>query len=87
MRLHCPHCGDRDSREFEYLGAASLLNRPESDAQFQDYIYSRENSAGDTAELWQHTMGCRAWLHVVRNTTTHAVKQVRLARDVREETR
>ncbi len=83
MRITCPHCGERDSREFDYLGAASLLERPENPAAFTDYIYSRENSAGDNAELWQHSMGCRAWLYVVRNVTTHDIKQVRLAREAR----
>lgn len=81
MRLACPHCGERDSREFEYLGSAKLLDRPTEATDFYDYIYVRENPAGDNAELWQHVYGCRAWLHVVRNVTTHEIKSIILARD------
>ncbi len=86
MRLDCPHCGSRDSHEFEYLGSAKLLNRPEGGnaAAFYDYVYIRENPSGENAELWQHVLGCSAWLHVVRNVTTHEILDVKLARDVKE---
>ena len=88
MRITCPHCGERDSREFEYLGSAKLLDRPEAgEAAFFDYIYTRENPRGENAELWQHVMGCSAWLHVVRNVTTHEILAVKLARDVKEASR
>lgn len=86
MRLTCPLCGARDSREFTYLGSAKLIDRPAPDAgaaAFHDYVHIRDNPAGPNAELWQHSMGCSAWLHVVRDTTSHAVSDVRLAREVR----
>ena len=87
MRLNCPHCGERDAREFEYLGSAKLLDRPaEADAEaYLEYVFLRDNPAGENAELWQHTMGCRAWLHVRRNTSTHEVLEVRLARGLPED--
>lgn len=81
MRINCPHCGARDLREFEYLGSAKLLNRP--DAELHDYLYIRENPTGNNAELWQHVYGCRAWLHVVRNVTTHEISDVALASDMK----
>ena len=28
MRIKCPLCGERDRREFYYLGAKDYLNRP-----------------------------------------------------------
>ncbi len=86
MRIHCPHCGERDHREFEYLGSAKLLERPEGGdaAAFHDYVFQRKNPTGENAELWQHVMGCSAWLHVVRNVTTHEIIEVKLARDVKE---
>ena len=88
MRITCPLCGERDSREFEYLGSAKLLDRPEAgEAAFFDYIYARENPHGENAELWQHVMGCSAWLYVVRNVTTHEILMVKLARDVKEASR
>lgn len=82
MRIICPHCGARDLREYEYLGSAKLLSRPKGAADFYDYVYVRENPSGENAELWQHTMGCRAWLHVRRNVTTHEILDVKLASDI-----
>ena len=82
MRLTCPLCGLRDLREFTYLGSASLAERPAADAgdaAFQDHVYNRGNPAGENPELWHHALGCRAWLRVVRDTTTHEVLSVRPA--------
>lgn len=88
MRLTCPLCGDRDSREFTYRGAAVLLDRPSPDAgagAFHEYLNLRENPAGPNAELWQHEAGCRAWLRVLRDTRDHRVLEVALARETRRE--
>ena len=49
MRLSCPLCGERDLREFHYLGSAKLLARPAGDAgaaAFDDYLNVRDNPAG-----------------------------------------
>lgn len=83
MRIPCPHCGTRDLREFEYVGSAKLMARPTEADGFHDYIYLRDNPSGENAELWQHVYGCRAYLHVVRNVTTHEVISATLARDVK----
>ena len=32
MRINCPVCGERDSREFHYRGSAKLMDRPAGDA-------------------------------------------------------
>lgn len=77
MRIPCPHCGDRDQREFSYLGDATVL-RPDPDhadalAAFTMYVYERENPAGLHAEYWYHGLGCHAWLVVRRDTRTHAI--------------
>jgi methylglutamate dehydrogenase subunit B len=83
MRIHCPLCGERDLREFSYLGDATKT-RPDgmtasADAMY-DYVYVRSNPAGPHREYWYHA-GCHAWLVVERNTLTHAVHEVKLARD------
>lgn len=86
MRLPCPICGERDVREFYYQGAAVMLSRPAPEAGVQawdDYLHLRDNPAGDLEELWSHDAGCGAWLKVVRNTLTHAVKGAELAREVK----
>jgi len=87
MIINHPLLGPRDSQEFTYLGDASLIDRPdwqESDAagKFYEYQYLRDNPAGVHRELWFHEVGDRSWLVVTRNTTTHEIIKVELAKDV-----
>jgi sarcosine oxidase subunit delta len=87
MIIPHPLLGPRDSQEFTYLGDASLINRPDWQAtdavdQFHDYLYLRDNPAGLHHELWFHEQGDRSWLVVTRDTRTHEITQVELARDV-----
>ena len=42
----------------------------------------KSSPAGDTRELWFHEQGDRSWLVVTRNTLTHEITKVELARDV-----
>ena len=82
MRIPCPLCGDRDLREFTYLGHETYLDRPAAEAPPRDwdaYLHLRENPEGATADLWWHGAGCGAWLRVERDTATHAVASARLA--------
>ena len=83
MRLTCPYCGERDSREFVYRGDAAP-HRPDGMAAdaldaFHDYVFLRDNKAGVMAELWQHVASCRSWLVVTRDTRTHEVTAVTFA--------
>lgn len=89
MRIKCPLCGARGLDEFIYHGDATV-SRPDPDADgaaeaFHDYAYIRTNPAGDHSELWFHNAGCHSWLVVKRNTRTHEIHQVDLARDVAQE--
>jgi methylglutamate dehydrogenase subunit B len=86
MRLPCVCCGERGLDEFSYYGDATL-RRPEDGggaptAAWSDYVYLRDNPAGPHKELWYHGSGCRSWLVVTRDTRSHAVLDVVLARDV-----
>ncbi len=87
MIIEHPLLGPRDAAEFIYLGDASLINRPDGmasdvDNAFYEYLYLRDNPAGEHRELWYHEQGDRSWLVVTRNTLTHEITQVELARDV-----
>ena len=87
MIINHPLLGPCDAAEFTYLGDASLMDRPdwqtENAAQaFHDYAYLRDNIAGEMRELWFHEGGDRSWLVVTRNTLTHEIMDVQLARDV-----
>lgn len=87
MIINHPLLGPRDAAEFVYLGDAELINRPDPNAtdaadKFYEYSYLRDNPAGEHRELWYHEQGDRSWLVVTRNTITHAISSVEMARDV-----
>jgi sarcosine oxidase subunit delta len=87
MIIPHPILGPRDAQEFTYLGDATLIDRPDGMADgaaeaFHDYLYLRDNPAGQHRELWFHEQGDRSWLVVTRDTRTHAITKVELARDV-----
>lgn len=85
MIINHPLLGPRDASEFVYKGDASLMQRPnpktdDARRQFYEYAYLRTNPAGLHKELWFHEQGDRSWLIVTRDTTTHAITHVELAR-------
>jgi sarcosine oxidase subunit delta len=87
MIINHPLLGPRDAAEFVYLGDASLIDRPDwqspnAASEFHDYMHLRDNIAGEIRELWFHEQGDRSWLVVTRNTVTHEITNVELARDV-----
>lgn len=86
MRIACPTCGLRGLEEFTYVADADV-RRPypsasDAMAEFVRYVYERENAPGLQRGLWQHALGCRGWLVIERNATTHEIVSVALARDV-----
>ena len=86
MIINHPLLGPRDAAEFVVKGDASLIGRPDgltaSDEEMHDYAYLRDNPAGEHRELWYHEQGDRSWLVVTRDTLTHEITSVELARDV-----
>jgi len=87
MLIDHPLLGPRDAAEFIYLGNASLIDRPDwqdenAADKFYEYLYLRDNPAGVIRELWFHEHGDRSWLVVTRNTLTHEITKIELARDV-----
>jgi heterotetrameric sarcosine oxidase delta subunit len=84
LRINCPVCGLRDETEFTYGGDATVVRPPltEADpAKWLDYVFFRDNPRGPHKEYWHHVTGCRQWLVVDRNTLTHEIGAVRLARE------
>ncbi len=86
MLIDHPLLGPRDAAEFVYLGDAGLIDRPDGTTadveEFHDYLHLRDNPAGLHRELWYHEHGDRSWLVVTRNTLTHEITDVALAREV-----
>lgn len=85
MRIECPFCGERDSSEFTYLGDAAFQrpapDREDAAERFYEAVYLRDNPAGPHRELWYHANGCLSWLQVTRDTRTHAILAVQLAKE------
>ncbi len=85
MRLTCPHCGERDLREFTSRGNAVVLSRPSADAstsEWADYLHIRDNPAGEARDLFYHTP-CGLWIEVARDTNTHAILSTRPVREAK----
>jgi len=54
-------------------------DRADAAQAFYEYVYLRDNPAGELRELWYHGAGCRAWLVVTRDTRTHVISAVEFA--------
>lgn len=81
IRIPCPFCGERDHSEFTY-GEDASIRYPDlgaSMAQWTSAVFERENIDGVVRESWHHVNGCRMWLIVERDTTTHEIHSVRPA--------
>ncbi|MEM0924304.1 MAG: sarcosine oxidase subunit delta [Pseudomonadota bacterium] len=81
LRIYCPFCGLRDQTEFTFIGDASVvmppLDAPEKD--WYEAVFLRKNPRGRSLELWQHTLGCRGFIIVERDTLTHEILSTRMA--------
>ena len=80
MRIPCPHCGERDVREFTYLGDATV-QRPDPQApdaleQFTTTSICATIRPARTASSGITASGCQAWLVVTRDTRTHEISGV-----------
>lgn len=80
LQIKCPWCGLRDETEYHYGGQAHVAH-PESpdaltDEEWAAYLFFRDNPQGPFAERWAHSVGCRRWFNVVRDTRTYEVLAV-----------
>lgn len=76
--IPCPHCGPRNSDEFDFSG--EVVSRPGPDtnaATWRRYLYMRTNAAGWQFERWFHVSGCRRFLMVERNLDTNEIRSIR----------
>ena len=73
LLIHCPHCGPRAEIEFRCGGEAHIA-RPDpataSDADWEAYLFLRENPKGVSLERWLHAHGCRRWFNAARDTVS-----------------
>ena len=86
IRINCPFCGERDHSEFTYSGDATKVRPAHGSMDMEgwlDYVYLRANPKGVHTEFWHHVHGCRQWLVVERDTTTHEVLNVAFAKPLK----
>ena len=72
--LPCPWCGPRNVGEIRYVGESTPRPAPETTTpdEWRRYLYTRRNPRGPLTERWYHTMGCRRYVTVDRDTLTNA---------------
>ena len=73
LLLRCPYCGvEAEETELSPGGEAHLKRfGPESsDADFEGYLFLRQNPRGVHFERWRHANGCGKWFHAARCTMT-----------------
>ena len=75
LLIDCPWCGPRDEIEFT-CGGESHLRRPDTDAEWTEYLFFRKNPKGVSYERWVHALGCRQWFNLARDTVSHRVLAV-----------
>ncbi|MDH3316234.1 MAG: sarcosine oxidase subunit delta [Gammaproteobacteria bacterium] len=77
LLIDCPHCGPRAQIEFTYGGDATRTRPADPDAvevkEWLDFVYLRDNPRGPHTEWWHHSVGCRRWIKVRRDTLTHEI--------------
>ena len=77
QQFDCPFCGPRDQSEYTYgREAAPIPALDASRADWQRYVFERDNPCGPNVEWWHHNLGCRQWLRIARDTSTHAVLSI-----------
>ncbi|WP_095589025.1 sarcosine oxidase subunit delta [Actibacterium ureilyticum] len=71
--LTCPYCGvSGEETEFHGGGEAHLkrFGPGASEADFESYLFHRENPKGVHFERWRHVNGCGKWFIAARDTAT-----------------
>jgi heterotetrameric sarcosine oxidase delta subunit len=76
LLIPCPHCGERDEREFVYGGRAKkfpTLDNSTHTKTWHQIVHLRENPSSVLRELWYHAAGCECWIEISRHIKTHKI--------------
>ena len=80
LLIDCPWCGPRDEIEFSYGGEAHRARpadpQTHSDEAWAAFLFMRHNTRGAHKERWVHSLGCRRWFNVERDTVTYAILKI-----------
>ena len=78
FNIYCPYCEEyRSEEEFHPSGEAHIA-RPENpeectEEEWGNYLFFRKNPRGIHHELWHHSIGCRKFFNITRNTQTYEI--------------
>lgn len=73
LTLTCPCCGLVAEETELAPGGEAYLKRHgpgSTDAEFEGYLFARENPRGVHFERWRHAYGCGKWFLAARDTAT-----------------
>ena len=78
LQIHCPYCEEaREEEEFSCVGEAHIQRPLEpqaaSDEEWGDYLFFRKNPRGIHHEMWHHSVGCRRYFNVTRDTVSYLI--------------
>lgn len=78
FHIFCPYCKEyREEEEFHPRGEAHLMRPADPDAtsdeEWGDYLFFRDNPRGIHHEMWVHSVGCRKFFNITRNTVTYEI--------------
>jgi heterotetrameric sarcosine oxidase delta subunit len=81
--IPCPHCGERNSSEFTYIGEVKPRPRvlETTASEWREYLYLKRNPAGFTTEQWRHNAGCGKFFIAERHTVTNEIRRSYLPRE------
>ena len=71
--LTCPYCGvAAEETELSPGGEAHLTRHGpgSSDADFEGYLFARQNPRGVLFDRWRHAYGCGKWFLAARDSVT-----------------
>jgi sarcosine oxidase subunit delta len=74
--LTCPYCGlSVEETELAPGGEAHVVRQGpgSTDADFEAYLFRRDNAKGVVFERWRHAYGCGKWFIAARHSVTMEV--------------
>lgn len=79
LLIRCPYCEEeRPEVEFTYGGEAHIARPADpsaySDAEWERFLYIRQNPRGQHRERWRHSHGCGRFFNAVRDTVSDRIE-------------
>ena len=75
LLIRCPYCNETlPEAEFTYAGQAHIIRAADpssqTDEQWEEFLFIRENVKGPHFERWRHLHGCGRFFNAVRDTVS-----------------